>query len=217
MALEDFIKKRNTIQDNFKVVAKEQPEIIKKTMSYGIDAVNTDWMPFLLESEELKEYHSYIRSKGTMNIYERGYRFEFARSRQNAGVCFGGVDTRIAISIDFIKGDNNWEHINMRDTIRHEIAHAIVNILFKNSMLFNIDEIDPKHKITQGHGDLFFKVCRAINKDGNCNQHVANMEKNKFFKLYKGKCRKCGYENYSDESKPGQCTVCKSVVSYVKN
>jgi predicted SprT family Zn-dependent metalloprotease len=193
-------------------VVKEKPKSIQITLDYGINAVNTDYLPMLMKSEVLRPH---LVGFSSMNLFANGYKFDFARTREKAGVCWlGSSKKEIYISYDFIKGDDNWLNGNMQDVILHEISHAIVYLIFGN---FKIDKVDPLNKVTEGHGNMFMEVCKAINPTGTCSRYVSNFSKGREFSLFKGKCKKCGFMNYKDDNKFERCKVCNSIVTFIKN
>jgi len=71
-------------------------------------------------------------------LYEQGWRFKMSSAHRQMGVCKHGLK-RIEFSKHFI--NSPWEEV--RDTILHEIAHALVG---------------PKH----GHGPVWQNKCIQI-------------------------------------------------------
>lgn len=195
MSLDDFIKKMQP--------QKTVSPIVGETMELGINLIKIDYLKMLLENEELK---SYFDGEKEMNLYKRGWRFQFGKSKQWAGLCdprpesiLKSKNKNILVSIDFVKGDDNWKD-KSKHTILHEIAHAIVCELFyfgkyTQSELLNID---PKHFKTKGHGEIWEKVCKTINPDGDCGVFYTDLRANDFFKKFRYFCINCKHKEYSD-------------------
>jgi hypothetical protein len=197
MSLDDFIKKMQPQNEN-----KPLP-IVAETMKKGIELINVDYLNTLLSNEELK---SFLQEEKQMNLYERGWRFQFGKSKQWAGLCdprpesvLKSKDKNILVSIDFVKGDDNWQK-NSINTILHEIAHAIVcEIFYFGKFTFNdLKNLDPKHFKTKGHGEIWEKVCKTINPEGNCGVFYSDLRANDFFKNFRYFCINCKHKEYSD-------------------
>lgn len=195
MAFDDFIQE-------FQQPKKQTPEIVGKTLDMGLAMIKVDYLPMLMNSD----FKKYVEEEKEMNLYKRGWRFQFGTSRSWAGLCSSiptnvlkSKNKNILVSIDFVKGDDNWRQ-NCQDVILHEISHAIVDeiFFFENSKFTEseLKKLDPLHFAKDGHGDMFHKVCQLINKDGVCSQFYENSNKNKFFKPYMYNCVNCGNKEY---------------------
>jgi len=197
MSLDDFIKKMQPKSQS------NTPSIVGETMERGIELIKVDYLELLLNNQDLK---SILDNEKDMNLYKRGWRFQFGKSKNWAGLCDptpSGVlkskNKNILVSIDFVKGDDNWQ-TNSINTILHEIAHAIVCEIFYFGKLTQRDliQIDPLHFSSKGHGEIWKKVCQTINPEGSCERFYTELRANDFFKKYRYYCINCKHKEYSD-------------------
>lgn len=95
----------------------------------------------------------------------RDWKFAFNRRKQAMGLCVYGRKT-IELSIHFVERDNPWDEV--RDTILHEIAHALVG---------------PRH----GHDRVWKRKCIEIGaRPERCGQ--ADMPEGS----WRARCHGCG-------------------------
>jgi len=208
MAFDDFVQ-------GFNEPKKQVPEIVGKTLDMGLAMIKNDYLPMLMKSD----FKEYVKEEKEMNLYKRGWRFQFGASRSWAGLCspvptnvLKSKNKNILVSIDFVKGDDNWKD-NCKDVILHEISHAIVDEIFllENSKFTTseLKKLDPAHFLKAGHGDMFTLVCKSINEEGVCSQFYENANKNKFFKPYMYSCVNCGNKEYGNtKSFVQKCSKC---------
>jgi predicted SprT family Zn-dependent metalloprotease len=110
------------------------------------------------------------------------WEFAFNRRKQSMGLCVHSRKT-IELSIHFVDRDNPWEEV--RDTILHEIAHALVG---------------PKH----GHDRVWKRKCLQIGaKPRACGD--ADMPEGK----WKAECQCCG-KQFDRHRKPKRAWFCQA-------
>lgn len=103
----------------------------------------------------------------THGLYRKGWRFDFFRSRKSFGRCLYR-EKRILLSTEFVR--INDEH-HVRDTILHEIAHALVGG-------------------AHGHDESWQEKAREIGCDGK--RFFDTEAVNQPEKPYVGRCPHCG-------------------------
>ena len=194
------------------------PAIVTETFEYGNSLVNTDYLGKLIEIELIRKY---VLNYKSMNLYERGWRFNFGTSRQWAGLCSKSADIigkssankNIYVSIEFVKHDAAWKE-NMRQTILHEISHAIVMEIFsfdtKNAGVLH--DIDDLHKASSGHGVVWKSVCKALS-GSDCRIMYEKGQFKESFKKYMYDCSSCGNVGYGDYPRfTSNCSQCNKPV-----
>jgi len=199
------------------------PNIIDQTLEMGCTLVNTDWLPIL---EKVKLVKKHIpKDVKKFNLYDYGWRFQFGTSKQWAGLCHYGdnelgkskVNRNIYASIDFVKNEANWRE-NMRHTLIHECAHAVVaEIFYWGGKMNDLAKIDKYHNEMKGHGLVWNEVCKAMH-GGECEMYYNNAAFTEQVKPYKYKCFNCGelaYGSFNNFAK--FCKKCKKPVITEKN
>jgi len=196
MAFDDFMKKMQPVK-------KTTPEIVEKTFDAGNQLINVDYFDKIKDIKDLKPF---LLKQTSMNIFKRGWRFQFGTSKSWAGLCdprnegvLKSKNKNIMVSIEFTKGDDNW-HKNMTDVILHEIAHAIVFEIFSfegEGTMFGLQQLDPEHfdKSKPGHGKIWKQVASAL-QGKEAETFYKNFEKNKLFLDYTYNCSNCGFKGY---------------------
>ena len=224
MAFEDFISKLES-----KGIEAEKPvfEIVDKTMQLGIEVVNTD---FITQIKRIPKLKKILANVDEMNLYKRGWRFQFGTSRDWAGLCSAAPSSvykskenkNLFVSIEVVKGDDNWKD-NMKSTIYHEAAHAIVReIFFYPESPSNIDvlyKMDSDHRPSKGHGDIWRSVCKSIIVKGSeCKTFYANMSTNNYFMKYRYICNSCSNKGYGNSPKFAErCSKCTKTIVVESN
>jgi predicted SprT family Zn-dependent metalloprotease len=165
----------------------------------------------------------YLKDIKHLNIYKHGWRFQFGKSREWAGLCSEeettiakAKDKNIYVSIDFVKHDKNWKE-NMTQTIHHEISHAIVRTIFSGAFAFELYRIDEYHRVTKGHGKIWQLVCKKI-FGSECSMYYNNANFGDSFKPYFYDCGKC--ENIEYGASPSfvtNCTKCGNAIIVQQN
>jgi len=201
----------------------EEEQVIEDTITRSTALLDFDYLPLLKSNlpDNLKIYVAPVKS---VNLYKLGWRTQFGSSREWAGLCsykaVKGVSEKqkdLFLSIQFTKWDRNWRD-NLDDVILHEIAHAIVNEVFKWPLGFTFDSLDPYHKPTEGHGKIWESVCSAINLSGGCSQYYRNKDLKDDFKFFKYQCGYCGDVKFSNaKSFATNCFRCLKPVIVQKN
>jgi predicted SprT family Zn-dependent metalloprotease len=213
MSFDDIISDFHAEQDK-----PITPEIVGETFDAGNKLINEDYLPQISKIKELKKY---IADYKEMNLYKRGWRFNFGASKDWAGLCSGnlsdsGKSTKgrnIYISIEVTKHDENWKK-NMNGIILHEIAHAVILEIFhfdkRNEGVLH--RIDDQHKATTGHGRLWKSVCHALNGT-ECRISYEGMKTTEAFKDYRYDCPSCGLQGFGDSPKfTSSCKSCGTAV-----
>lgn len=212
--IEDFHADRN------KERVTATPSVIDETFKYGQELINKDYLP---EIKDVKYIQPYLKGYGAFNLYTMGWRFQFGSSREWAGLCDPNPTTlaksiagkNIYVSIQFVKHDKLWKE-NMRDTILHEIAHAIVFELFwfrdnlKEGGMNDLHRIDDLHKVSKGHGMVWKAVCKALSQGENdCRIHYEKADFAPEFNKYRYDCSFCGHEAYGKTQRfASECEKC---------
>lgn len=195
------------------------PAIVTQTLDYGNELIDADYFPKIQKIALIKKY---LKAHKDMNLYQRGWRFQFGSSRQWAGLCSSdpktlGItkDKNIYVSIQFVKHDLNWKD-NMRSVILHEIAHAIVMEIFwfdkRSGGYDELHRIDDLHRLTEGHGLVWKAVCKALS-NSDCRVKYENANTTEAFKKFKYDCAFCDHTGYGDRPKFAEnCSKCEKPV-----
>jgi len=77
MAFDDFMKKMQPVK-------KTTPEIVEKTFDAGNQLINVDYFDKIKDIKDLKPF---LLKQTSMNIFKRGWRFQFGTSKSWAGLC----------------------------------------------------------------------------------------------------------------------------------
>jgi predicted SprT family Zn-dependent metalloprotease len=222
---------KGSIEDLLRSVDKDKQkmgEIVTDTITEARNLLDFDYLPMIKEAD-FDFYSRFFAPFSNMNLYKMGWRFQFGTSREWAGLCDSrnrldisranlSKNRNLYVSINFVKHDANWQQ-NSKDVILHEIAHAIVTEVFERNMSKeSLSNLDPKHFLLAGHGELWKKVCNAINKGGTCAQFYANALLKESFKAYMYNCAVCSTTKYSNSSTfTKNCFKCGSPVIVVKS
>ena len=209
-------------------LVEQKKELIDLTLSTGRAKVDTDFKEDLMKNTP-KELHKYWIGASHINLYKYGWRLQFTTSREFAGLCSGedfGVvqkgnlskDRNLYISINFVKSDANWKN-HYLDTILHECAHAIVREMIIMKIGYeSFLQIDPMHKMTEGHGLIWEQVCQAINPNGSCGRFYTNAILETSFNEYKYECTYCEHEGFGNKKNfASNCHKCFKPVLIEKN
>jgi len=205
---------------------KEKPieqNLVSDTMFFGVSMLNIDYLPMISKDEQLKKYLEGVKE---MNLMKRGWEFQYGSSRSWAGLCDVGVSTKgksenknIYISIEFTRGDENWKE-NMKPTIMHEIAHAIVREMFYFSPKFTmkeLNEIDPDNLHSKGHGNIWKKICKTISGE-DCQMYYKDFVETDFFKPFRYSCDYCGNQKYGNSRFfASRCSNCQKPILITDN
>lgn len=184
---------------------KIDSENVEETFDAGHKLIAVDYYDSI---KDIKALQPYIQNIKEMNLYNRGWRFQFGTSKEWAGLCNASLDQvalsktkNIFISIDFVKHDENWKK-QMDGVILHEIAHAIVFEIFSPSNSFSqrdLKAVDSEHFATQGHGKVWGLVCSAIRGSaGGCSRYYEGANYKESFKNYRYECFNCGHKAYGN-------------------
>ena len=215
-SLDDFIGK-NIEQQKKKDDSQYAVEVIERARQL----LDRDYK-YQIVSSVSDKYKVFFQNPKEVNLYKEGWRFKFGESREWAGLCayqglvFDRNKKMMYLSINFVKHDENWLE-NEKDTILHEMAHAIVDeyILTKT---FNFEGLDPLHKPNEGHGEAWSQMCKALNPEGNCERFYGNAKLKESFKPYKYDCGFCGSTKYgSSRNFTNICFKCIKPVIVTKN
>jgi predicted SprT family Zn-dependent metalloprotease len=220
MSFEDFVNKVSQ-QD------KKIEPIVKETMDLATELTAKD---FIEPIKKIKKLKKILEKVDSMNLYKRGWRFQYGSSKEWAGLCSAEPSSvykskenkNLFVSVEVVKGDDNWKD-NMKSTIYHEIAHAIVReIFFYKESPSNIDtlnKIDSDHRPSKGHGEIWRLVCAAIVEKGVvCTQFYKPIVENNYFKNFRYICSDCGNKGYGNSKFfASRCSNCKKSVLIVTN
>jgi len=220
MSFDDFVNKVSQPEK------KEEP-IVKETIELGIRLTGKD---FIEPIKKIKKLKKILEKVDSMNLYKRGWRFQFGKSREWAGLCSAAPSSvykskegkNLFVSIDVVKGDDNWKD-NMKSTIYHEIAHAIVREIFyypeSPSTILTLDKIDSDHIPSKGHGEIWRLVCAAIVEKGVvCTQYYKPIVENNYFKKFRYICSDCGNKGYGNSKFfAARCSKCQKKILVVTN
>jgi hypothetical protein len=220
MDIDDFIQERES-ESPMDVVRNP---IIKETIDAGNKLIDVDYFKKIKTIKELKPY---IKDMTEMNLHKRGWRFQFGSSREWVGLCSSDPKTlgktagrNIYVSIEYVKHWKDWKE-NMKDTILHEIAHAIMFEIFWYDVRHRdaLSKIDELHRISQGHGILWGLVCAKLKgSKERCSITVSTPNKAEEFKPYFYKCPNCGNVEYGDSKYfASKCDECRFETFIQKN
>lgn len=213
MSFDDFMSdfaepKKNPLAEN-----------VEETFDAGHKLISVDYYDKIKDIASLQPYIANITE---MNLYNRGWRFQFGTSKSWAGLCNASEEQihlsknkNIFISIDFVKHDANWMK-EMEGVVLHEIAHAIVFEIFLKNHTRSLNEIDPEHRNTHGHGKVWSSVCGSIKGaiEG-CSRFYSGSNFKASFKDYRYECYNCGHKDYGDfKNFAIKCSKCgKSIIT----
>ena len=213
--------------DNFIGQAAKKDEG-KKDAEYSLEVIekarkilDKDYLPMILSSSMSPKYKIYFQQLKKLNLYQEGWRFKFGSSREWAGLCaYRGLtfdkSKTLYLSINFVKHDANWLE-NEKDTILHEMAHAIVDE-YMITKVIDFVSVDPAHKVNEGHGEAWEQVCKAINPEGNCDRFYGNAKLKDSFLPYMYECAFCNTKKYSrNRNFTNVCFKCMKPVIVIKN
>lgn len=223
MAFDDIIKKLEQTRETPRI------EIVDRTLYLGRQITATDFAEPIKKIKD-KTLSKIFKDIKEMNLYRKGWRFQFGTSKEWAGLCSATPskvyeskkNKNLFVSLDIVKGDDNWEK-NMKSTIYHEVAHAIVRELFyypeSPSNLQFLNSIDTDHIPSKGHGSVWRLICDTIKeKDVVCTQYYTKVVENNYFKNFRYFCTICGDKGYGNSKFfATRCTKCKSPVIVEKN
>ena len=215
----DIVSNLNPLNDKKEVANKD----VTETMKVGTEMLDENLLPALKKVKWLKKW---LKGYETFKLQDFGWRFNFGTSKQWAGLCSSQIskhskslDKNIYVSIDFVEHDRNWIK-NMRDTIWHEMAHAVVQELIINVVGFRLAHLayDDQHQMTQGHGLLWSDICAKISKN-HCPVFYKGSDMKDSFKNWKAECLFCGNKEYSDrrQNLPPNCPKCKTKMIIEQN
>lgn len=213
--------------DNFIGQAAKKEES-KKDAEYSLEVIDKarklldkDYLQMILSSSMSPKYKIYFQHLKKLNLYQEGWRFKFGQSREWAGLCaYKGLvfdkSKTLYLSINFVKHDENWLE-NEKDTILHEMAHAIVDE-YMITKVIDFLAVDPAHKVNEGHGEAWAQVCSAINPEGNCDRFYTNAKLKDSFLPYMYECGFCNTKKYSrNRNFTNICFKCMKPVIVIKN
>lgn len=227
-SLEDYLDR----YEKSKEPIREKGEVIDETFSESQKLLNRDILPELLKSKQFVDViYPYMDFALKFNLYELGWRMQFGKSKQWAGLCSAeehkqikaakSKNRNIYLSIDFTKHDANWKQ-NFKDVMLHEMAHAVIFEIFyftdniAKKIAFN--ENDPYHKATKGHGKFWEIVCGALTGKEGCERFYKNASLEEQFKTYRYVCLNCENKKYSNSPNfASRCSVCGKAVIIEKN
>lgn len=200
------------------------PEEVTQTYIECEKLIDYDYLPALLKVK-LKGFKANLKpfiKKGVFNLKKFGWKVQFGSSKEWAGLCSaapsstGAAKNRnVYISIQFTKHDANWKH-NMKDTILHELAHAIIfEMFYFKGRSYELLKIDDLHNLTKGHGLAFKAVAKAIGSSGSVFYTNSNFKET--FKDFVYRCP-CGNIEYGSSPKfTNVCSNCTKMVDIVSN
>jgi len=202
------------------------PESITVTFNAGSKLVNTD---YISEIRKIPSLEKYLAQETEMNLYKRGWRFQFGNSREWAGLCAAkgdkekyksSVGKNIFVSAQVAKSTKGWIEEQMEDTIYHEIAHAIVREIFYSGVFGKptpgeLASIDPSNAPTEGHGVIWEEIGAAI-----AGKKLSRFFKGDFqdsFKKFRYICNICSHKEFGENKTfARKCSKCNSPV-FVEN
>lgn len=200
------------------------PKEVVETYIEGEKLVDFDYLPLLMKVK-LKGFRQHLKpfvDKGHFNLKKLGWKVQFGSSKQWAGLCSAAPSSsgssknrNVYISIQFTKHDANWSK-NMKDTILHELAHAIIfEMFYFRGKSMELSRIDDLHGITKGHGLAFKAVSKAIGSSGSVFYTNANFKET--FKDFVYRCP-CGNSEYGNSPRfANVCSKCNKMVDIVSN
>jgi hypothetical protein len=209
----------------------EKAEVIERTISEARDMLDVDLMPILFKNEEVRKHIlPYASNYKHLNLYKLGWRMQFGSSKQWAGLCSieehekvlkgQSKNRNIYISIQFTKYDQNWKD-NFKDTMLHEMAHAVIFEIFYYSDPMNqyaLIQKDPSHLALKGHGTFWNYVCSVLTGKEGCARYYENAKFEEKFENYKYVCFNCDHEKFGGSSMfASRCERCGKAVIIEKN
>lgn len=219
-----------SLMDNFgKEADRKQkidstPKEVVETYIEGEKLVDFDYLPLLMKVK-LKGFRQHLKpfvDKGHFNLKKLGWKVQFGSSKEWAGLCSAAPSSsgssknrNVYISIQFTKHDANWSK-NMKDTILHELAHAIVfEMFYFRGKSMELNKIDDLHRIAKGHGLVFKAVSKAIGSSGSVFYTNSNFKES--FKDFVYRCP-CGNTEYGNSPRfANVCSKCNKIVDIVSN
>jgi hypothetical protein len=200
--------------DSFDEEKEVSSENVSETMRVGTEMLDRELLPTL---KKVKWLRIWLKGYDSFNLEKLGWRFNFGTSKQWAGLCSSQVtknakarNQNIYVSIDYVQHDLNWMD-NMKDTIIHEMAHAVIQELTLNVVGFRLAHLsyDDQHKMTQGHGILWNEVCAKMSGN-HCPVFYKNSNMAETFKDWKAECLYCGKVEYADRKQElsSSCSEC---------
>jgi len=222
MSFEDIARKMQEEANK-----KPRMEIVDQTLDLGMTLTAKDFIEPIKNIKKLKKILAKVDS---MNLYKKGWRFQLGTSKEWAGLCSASPSSvyeskknkNLFVSIDVVKGDDNWKE-NMKSTIYHEIAHAIVREIFyypeSPSNIATLDKVDSDHRPSKGHGEIWRLVCAAIVEKGvTCTQFYKPIVENEYFKSFRYICNFCGNKGYGNSKFfASRCNKCQKAITIEQN
>ena len=212
----------------------EKGAILLEAIEYGRKTLDQNLLPKLLANTELSNIiFIYLSKYKEFNLYKLGWRIQFGLSKQWVGLCSVkeyekiGVgkeskNRNIYLSSQYHKYDKNWK-INIKETVHHEMAHAVVRELFYFSddtfgVWSRFLEIDPLNEQTEGHGKIWEMICNTILEGGGCSRYAKGLDLEVQFKDWKYECFNCGTKKFGNRSNfATKCVTCGKSVLIQKN
>ena len=212
----------------------EKGAILLEAIEYGRKTLDQNLLPKLLANKELSDIIFIHLSKyKEFNLYKLGWRIQFGLSKDWVGLCSVkeyekmGVgkeskNRNIYLSSQFHKYDRNWK-TNIKETVHHEMAHAVVRELFYFSddtfrVWSRFLEIDPLNDQTEGHGKIWEMICNTILEGGGCSRYAKGLDLEVQFKDWKYECFNCGTKRFGNRSNfATKCISCGKSVLIQKN
>ena len=212
----------------------EKGAILLEAIEYGRKTLDQNLLPKLLANTELSNIiFIYLSKYKEFNLYKLGWRIQFGLSKDWVGLCSVkeyekiGVgkeskNRNIYLSSQFHKYDKNWK-TNIKETVHHEMAHAVVRELFYFSddtfgVWSRFLEIDPLNDQTEGHGKIWEMICNTILEGGGCSRYAKGLDLEVQFKDWKYECFNCGTKKFGNRSNfATKCVTCGKSVLIQKN
>ena len=212
----------------------EKGAILLEAIEYGRKTLDQNLLPKLLANTELSNIiFIYLSKYKEFNLYKLGWRIQFGLSKKWVGLCSVkeyekmGVgkeskNRNLYLSSQFHKYDKNWK-TNIKETVHHEMAHAVVRELFYFSddtfgVWSRFSEIDPLNEQTEGHGKIWEMICNTILEGGGCSRYIEGLDLEVQFKDWKYECFNCGTKKFGNRSNfATKCVTCGKSVLIQKN
>ena len=212
----------------------EKGAILLEAIDYGRKTLDQNLLPKLLANTELSNIiFIYLSKYKEFNLYKLGWRIQFGLSKKWVGLCSVkeyekmGVgkeskNRNLYLSSQFHKYDKNWK-TNIKETVHHEMAHAVVRELFYFSddtfgVWSRFLEIDPLNDQTEGHGKIWEMICNTILEGGGCSRYAKGLDLEVQFKDWKYECFNCGTKKFGNRSNfATKCVTCGKSVLIQKN
>jgi len=226
-SFDDYIEKKELEKSKL----NEKSEVINETFTECQKLLDRDILPELMNSKKfVEEIFPYINLYTSFNLYKLGWRMQFGKSKQWAGLCSvqaheelltsKSKNRNIYISIDFTKHDANWKQ-NFKDVMLHEMAHAVIfEIFYFSDQLKTIIllEKDPLHNASKGHGRFWDIVCGALTNQEGCPRFYKNANLEESFKNFKYICYNCENKKFGNNPKfATRCSICGKAIIVEKN